>query len=173
MVMALMGATATYSASGRADEKPRTDVEVSLLGGYGFGGTLEDSTLNRYQTAFGVRGGVTLKEPRVHLGGSFIHFFGGDGDNGRAYTNTTDFEVGYDIELGELFVLRPQLGVGLAQPVLIQSDNAGYPLVFHAAPGLLAELRFRPLLVSAEIREDLVPGGAIATAALGGAGIVF
>ena len=166
-------AASTYTAGVRAGEEPRNDVEMSLLGGYGFGGTFEDEDTNRYQAAIGARGGATLKAPRLYLGGSFVHFFGGEGGGGRVLTNTADVEVGYDFEPGNDLVLRPQLGLGLAQPIMIQSDNAGYPLAFHLAPGALAEMRFRPLLLSAGIRADLVPGGANAFTALGGVGIVF
>jgi hypothetical protein len=168
-----MAASTTYTAGAGADEEPRNDVELSVLGGYGFGGTHEDEDTNRFQAAMGARAGATLKAPRLYLGGSFIHFFGGEGGVGRVVTNTADVEVGYDFEPANDFVLRPLLGFGLAQPITIQSDNAGYPLAFHLAPGALAEMRFRPLVLSALIREDIIAGGANAFTVLGGAGVVF
>lgn len=136
---------------------------------------MEDSDVNRFGALLGARGGVTLRAPRLHLGGSFVHFFGEESNGSRYYTNTLDFEVGYDVELGEWFVLRPELGLGLAQAVVIQSDNAGYPLVFHAAPGLLAEGRFHQVVLSVEVREDFMVarGGTNATTVLAGIGYAF
>jgi hypothetical protein len=157
-----------------AREEPHTDVSLSLLGGYGFGGTFEDNDINRYQLAAGGRVGVTLAAPRVRFGASYVRFFGGERDGSRYFTSVLDLEVGYDFELlGDSFVLRPELGLGVAQPVTIQSDNSGYPLAFHVAPGVVGEFRLRPLALSVELREDMVPNSASATTALAGVGVVF
>jgi hypothetical protein len=71
-------------------------------------------------------------------------------------------------------VVRPQLAFGVAQIVTIQSDNAGYPLGYHLAPGALVAVRLPPVLVSAEVRRDMVPGQwPTALTVMLGAGAVF
>lgn len=77
--------------------------------------------------------------------------------------------------LRDLIAIRPQLALGLAQAVTIQSDNAGYPLALHAAPGVWLALRLRPLLISAEARRDFVfdDSWPNATTLLLGVGVVF
>jgi len=152
-----------WAAPALADEanaKAPGKVEYSaeLLGGYGVGNQFEDDNKNRYGLALGVRAGLTLAAPRLHFGLSFLHFNGSDGPAGRRYTNTLDTELGYDFRLlKERLLIRPALALGVAQAVTIQSDNAGYPLVFHWAPGILVGARLAPLLLTAEYRYDLVP----------------
>jgi hypothetical protein len=159
----------------RRREPPRTEVGVSLLGAFGAGGRFEDNPINRYGLGLGLRGGVTLKGSSLYLGGSFIRFFGDEDQSGRFYTSTLDAEVGYDFRLlHDLLVVRPELALGVAQPVTIQADNAGYLLGFHWAPGLLVGMRLPPLLVSAEVRYDVIPDdwSNAVTFVLGG-GLVF
>jgi hypothetical protein len=156
-------------------EKVRSEFGVSLLGAYGAGGRFEDNAVNRYGLGFGGRVGVTLKAPNLYLGASFIRFVGGEDRSSRFYTSTLDVELGYDLRLlqGRL-VIRPELALGLAQPVTIQPDNAGYPLAVHWAPGLLVGMRLRPILVSAEARRDMVPGNwSSAITFVLGCGVVF
>jgi hypothetical protein len=63
------------------------------------------------------------------------------------------------------------VGLGGAQVVTIQSDNAGYPIGVHVAPGLLASMNLAPLVLSVAFREDLVPGWSSASTLLLGAGV--
>lgn len=165
----------TWAHRADAREAPSTDVSLTLLGGYGFGGTSEDNDVNRYQLAAGGRVGVTLAAPRLHFGASFVNFFGGEGNGNRSFTRILNLEVGYDFAVvGDSFVLRPELGLGVAEAITIQSDNSGYPLGFHVAPGVVGEFRFRPLALSVELREDIVvPAVANATTVLAGVGVVF
>jgi len=145
--------------SGSEQSATESELTFSLLGAYGAGGRYQDSAINRYGPGVGARGGITLAAPQLYLGGSFVHFVGGKGDSGEFHTSTLDTELGYDVRLMQgLLVVRPQLALGLAQVVTIQSDNAGYPLAFHWAPGLLLGLRWSPLFASVELRRDLVPG---------------
>jgi hypothetical protein len=140
------------------ENRARTEMAVSLLAAYGAGGRFEDNAVNRYGFGFGARAGATLKSPRIYLGVSFIRFLGGQDPSGKFYTSTLDAEFGYDIRLlRDLLLIRPELGLGVAQPATIQSDNAGYPLDFHWAPGLLVGFRLAPILISAEFRRDMVP----------------
>ena len=144
-----------------ADEKPKPPAEieygVSFLVGYGAGAQFEDDARNRYGYAAGLRAGLTLARPRLHFGLSGLHFAGYDAAESRVYTNTFDVELGYDFRLlREHLLIRPQLALGAAQSVTIQSDNAGYPLGFHCAPGLVVGARIAPVLLTAEYRYDMV-----------------
>jgi hypothetical protein len=157
--------TAPAAADGSAlpnsqtEDPAETEIGLSLITAFGAGGRFEDNAINRYGLGLGVRVGVTLGAPRLYLGGSFIRFIGGRDQSGEFYTSTLDAEVGYEVRLlDELLVIRPQLGLGVAQTVTIQSDNRGYPLALHGAPGILLGARLSPVLISAEVRRDLVPG---------------
>lgn len=133
------------------------EIGVSLITAFGAGGRFEDNAINRYGLGLGVRAGVTLGAPRLYLGGSFIRFMGGQDQSGEFYTSTLDAEVGYEFRLvDEIILIRPQLAIGVAQAVTIQSDNEGYPLALHGAPGILLGVRLAPVLISAEVRRDLV-----------------
>jgi hypothetical protein len=163
------------SGASTAPPAPKREIEISLLGAFGLGSNVDDSTVNRYGKGLGLRAGITLKAPRLYLGGSFLRFFGEEDDSGKYYTATFDAHVGYDFRLfDERLLIRPELAFGVAQAVSIQSDNAGYPLTPHLAPGLLAGLRLPPVLVSAEIRRDTVPRDwANSVTFMVGAGVVF
>jgi hypothetical protein len=162
------------SASG---DTPRREIEVLLVGGYGAGGSVDDNPINRYGAGFGARAGVTLRAPRLYFGGSLIRFLGNEGDTGKYFTTTLDAHAGYDFRLiGALLLIRPELAFGVAQTAAIQSDNAGYPLTPHLAPGLLAGVRLPPLLAFAQVRGDFMPGTdewSDAVTALFGAGAIF
>lgn len=151
----------TWTTTALADGEPRKPAKIeysaSALVGYGAGETFEDDTRNNYGFALGARAGLTLPKPRLYFGLSFVHFAGYTDDQ-RAYTNTLDAEFGYEfLLLRDRLLIRPQLALGTAQTVRIQSDNGGYPLAFHWAPGVLVGLRMAPLLITAEYRRDLVP----------------
>jgi hypothetical protein len=161
--------------SERPPETQRTEVGISLLGAFGAGGRFEDNAINRYGLGVGARAGATLKAPSLFLGVSFVRFFGGKDQSGRFYTSTLDAEVGYDLRLlHKLLVVRPEVALGIAQAVTIQSDNAGYPLGVHWAPGLLVGIRLPSLLVSTEVRRDMVPDQwSNAVTFMLGCGVVF
>jgi hypothetical protein len=152
----------------------RAEVEIAILGGFGHGGSVDDSSVNRYGPGLGARAGVTLKAPRLYLGGSFVRFLGNEEGGSEYYTATLDALIGYDFRLlREHLLLRPEIGLGVAQAVTIQPDNVGYPLTPHFAPGLLAGLRLSPLLVFAEVRGDLSLDWANSVTGLIGAGVIF
>jgi hypothetical protein len=119
---------------------------------------------------------VTLDAEGFYLGLSFVRFLGGEDESGKFYTSTLDAELGYEYPfVSELVAVRPMLGFGVAQPVTIQSDNAGYPLAFHLAPGVLVALALSPMTISAEVRQDMVIADEWfgATTFLLGAGLVL
>jgi hypothetical protein len=156
--MAAIGLTTGALADERSARGPsKTDHSVSLLAGYGAGEQFEDDERNDYGLALGARVGLTLAAPRLYFGLSFLHYGGYEETSQKRYTNTLDAEVGYEFRLlRERLLIRPQLALGLAQAVTIQSDNSGYPLVFHAAPGVLVGARVGPVLISVEYRRDMV-----------------
>jgi len=150
--------TSALADDGAAAKPAKTEYSVSLLAGYGAGEQFEDDTRNRYGVAIGARAGLTLAAPRLYFGLSFLHFGGYQEPAQEVHMNTLDGEFGYEFRLlRERLLIRPQLGLGFAQTVTIQPDNAGYPMGFHWAPGVLVGVRFAPLLISAEYRRDMVP----------------
>jgi hypothetical protein len=170
-----MALTVGRVASAGAEPARRLELSASLLAGVGASGRFQDSTQVHYGLGYGGRAGVTLPA-LLYLGASFVHFRGSDSRSNRVYTNTLDAEVGYEFRLlRDLITIRPQLALGVVQGVTIQSDNAGYPLGLHAAPGLWVGLRLRPLLISAEVRRDFVfdESWPDATTLLLGMGVVF
>jgi hypothetical protein len=153
---ALGWTTAALADDGSAKRPSKTDYSVSLLAGYGAGEQFQDDERNNYGFALGARAGLTLAAPRLYFGLSFLHFSGYETWQKR-YTNTLDAEFGYEFRLlRERLLIRPQLALGVAQAVTIQSDNAAYPLALHWAPGVLVGGRVGPVLISVEYRRDIV-----------------
>jgi hypothetical protein len=144
--------------SGSRQEPAPTETEVSFLGGFGAGGQSDHSAVNRYGLGLGGRVGRSLKAPSLYLGISLIGFFGGEDQWTEYHTKTVDIEVGYNFRLlRNLAVVRPKLALGIALVDRIQSDNAGrFMPGFHWAPGLLVGMRLSPILVSAEVRRDML-----------------
>ncbi len=145
---------------GTPSRSAKVDYSVSLLAGYGAGERFEDDSRNRYGLALGARLGLSVKHPpRLYYGLSFLYFTGYDGPTQKVHTSTLDGELGYELRLlDDRVLIRPQVAVGVAQVATIQSDNAGYPLALHVAPGALVGVRVAPLLLSAEYRRDIVIG---------------
>jgi len=142
-----------------APARSATLLSASLLGAYGAGGQFEGSDVNRFGLGFGARVGVSLERPGVFLGLSFVRYLGGKDSSGEYHTTTLNAEAGYDLLLAQgRVIVRPMLALGIAQVATIQSDNAGYPLAFHGAPGLLVGLKLVPVLLSVEARNDVVAG---------------
>lgn len=149
--------TAALADEGPAKKPAKTEHSISLLAGYGAGEQFEDDARNRYGLAFGARAGVTLPAPRLYFGLSFLHFSGYENPSQKVHTSTLDGEFGYEFRLlQERLLIRPELALGVAQAATIQPDNAGYPLGFHWAPGVLLGLRVAPLLITAEYRRDML-----------------
>src|SRR6478736_6028320 len=154
-----MGWATPALAAETAEKKPsHVEYTLALLGGYGAGNKYEYDDWNRYGGALGGRGGLTLSMPKLYFGLSFVHFAGTTrAESQKVFTNTLDAEFGYDVQLlHNRLLIRPQLGLGVAQPVTVQPDYEQYALGFHWAPGLLVGVRFAPLMISAEYRRDTV-----------------
>ena len=157
-VLSVAWATSALADEPAAKKPSKTEYGLSLLTGYGAGQQFEDDARNRYGVALGARAGLTLAAPRLYLGLSLLHFNGYQESTQEVHANTFDGEFGYEFRLlQERLLIRPQLAIGLAQTATIQSDNEGYPVAFHWAPGVLVGVRFAPLLVTVEYRHDRVP----------------
>ncbi len=108
----------------------------------------------------GAQAGLTLPAPRLYFGLSFSHYSGYTDLSQAVHMDALDVEFGYELyPLKERLFIRPQAALGAAQTVTIQSDNAGYPLAFHWAPGVVVGVRVALLLISAEYRREMIPGG--------------
>ena len=97
---------------------PHTANAIQLGVGFRYGIAMgSDSDLNPWGTGLGLNVGYTLPNA-IYLGGNFEYFFGGTADVGsfRLKSNIWQLsaEGGYDIGLGENFVIRPKVGVGVA-----------------------------------------------------------
>lgn len=153
-------ASATSTAAGPPSA---TDVQIGV--GLHYGTLVSGPTPNPWSTGLGVALGYTLRRA-VYLGGSFEYYFGIGAPPGAQMLSTFQYaaETGYDVGLGEHFVLRPRLGIGVAS--LTTSYNGcspGYsdcprksdpePL---ATPGLTFLFLNGHLLLSASVRYALV-----------------
>lgn len=106
--------TASVEASGEGDASaavggstggPAKPISAGLFLGYGI--SLEDG-LNPWGFGFGIRGGYNIDQ--IFLGVRFLYFLGEDPVN----IWELGVEGGYDVPVAEKFVVRPQLGLGLA-----------------------------------------------------------
>jgi hypothetical protein len=88
------------SSTGRA--KP---ISAGLFLGYGI--SLEDGP-NPWGFGFGLRGGYNIDA--IYLGARFLYYLGEDSFN----VWELGIEGGYDFAVSEQFVIRPQLGLGIA-----------------------------------------------------------
>lgn len=97
--------------------QPATANMLQIGLGFRYGFEMEDGDFNPWGPGIGVAGGYTLGNG-VYLGGNFDYFFGdsiGEAPN-ELSANIWQLmaEGGYDLGLGEAFVVRPKLGVGFA-----------------------------------------------------------
>lgn len=107
----------TFLAPQRAEAaEPFTKEKVQLGVELGYGILLNDG-LNGYGFQLGARGGYTLPM-NLYLGARFDYFFGEKEEGGffgsyKANNWGVVPEVGYDVGLTDIIVLRPKLGFGI------------------------------------------------------------
>lgn len=111
------------AAVGGSTAGPATPLSAGLSLGYGI--SLEDGP-NIWGFGFGVRGGYNIDA--VYLGMRFLYFVGEE----PASIWELGIEGGYDVPVTEGFVIRPQLGLGLANIAI------GVPEAF-ATPGSVGD----------------------------------
>ncbi|HKU38604.1 MAG TPA: hypothetical protein VJR89_10670 [Polyangiales bacterium] len=92
------------SSAGPSSGGPAKPISAGLLLGYGI--SLEDA--NFWGFGFGLRGGYNIGA--IFLGARFVYYLGEDNFN----VWELGIEGGYDVPVAEKFVIRPQLGLGLA-----------------------------------------------------------
>lgn len=142
--------------------------------GLHYGALLNGRTPNPWRAGLGLELGYTLTQA-VYLGVNVEHFFGEGAPAGERMLSSWQLgaETGYDVGLGEHFVLRPKLGLGVA--ILTTSYNGCNP-VSHcsrdndleplAAPGLTFLFLNGHLVLSASVRYALMFSDAARQAAI-------
>lgn len=145
---------------------PHTANSLQVGLGFRYGMLLSDGDLNPWGTGLGLDVGYTLPNA-IYLGGGFEYFFG-DSSEALGVKLTTNIwqlsaEGGYDIGLGENFVIRPKVGVGLAHVgVSVDTCPAGFTCSEDSkskaaiAPGLTLMLFTRQFSLSIDTRYDMV-----------------
>jgi hypothetical protein len=94
---------AASSSQAQVDPTPdRVGPSVGLLLGYGFA--------DGYHLGLTARGGYTLDQPKIYIGGTFAYHFGQDSEH-LLYLGP---EVGYDLVIPSApqILIRPYLGLG-------------------------------------------------------------
>lgn len=108
---------AAEAAAPVAPSGPHTANSLQLGVGFRYGVMLSDGDLNPWATGLGLDVGYTLPNA-IYLGGSFEYFFGESKDALGLKVSANIWQLsaegGYDIGLGENFVIRPKVGFGVA-----------------------------------------------------------
>jgi hypothetical protein len=158
-------AIAAWSFSPAAAAQPATadSFELGLGFRYGIDTDAQPGDDNPWRAGLGLNGGYTLSNA-LYLGGNFEYFFGqsyGDdaaGDSANIWQFTG--EVGYDLALGSIAVLRPKLGAGLAtlqSKLCINADcETASEHDFTMLPGVTLVLMPPGFRVSADIRYQFI-----------------
>jgi hypothetical protein len=149
-----------------APSGPHTANSFQLGLGFRYGALLSDGDLNPWGTGLGLDLGYTLPQA-IYLGGSFEYFFGDSVNLGAQKLKSNIWQLsaegGYDVGLGESFVIRPKVGVGIASarssfegcPAGLSCDSTSKtkPLV---APGATFMLFTQHLSLAVDVRYALV-----------------
>lgn len=172
---------ALWAAPCLADEVP-TEGALQFGLGFRYGVELNEGDLNPWGTGIGLELGYTLPELPIYVGGNVEYFFGGTLDSplGEIDSNIWQLsaEGGYDIGLGEHFVLRPKLGLGYAYVSSetcitggdCSSDSDGKPLI---APGAKFMFFLSKLQLDFDARYAIVTSDPSAKAFIFSIGIGF
>ena len=127
-----------------ASAEPATANSIQLGLGFRYGFNLKSGS-NPFGLGLGLDGGYTFPSA-WYLGGNFDYFFGEEnGDTGLLQLMP---ELGYDLGIGDSFVIRPKVGAGYAS---FQSDS-----LFAVAPGTKLMLFTSSVSLSVDLRYDLV-----------------
>jgi hypothetical protein len=161
--------------------EPATANSIQLGLGFRYGIEMNEDDFNPWGAGLGIDGGYTLPALPIYVGGTFEYFFGdskGDDDNGfKANAWHLMAEGGYDIGLGDSFVLRPKLGAGLGtlRTELCSAGNCGSDsqTKLALAPGVKAILLLPKFRLSVDARYALIFADETAKALILSAGIGF
>ncbi len=153
----------TVSVPALANE-PATANSIQLGLGFRYGYELEEGDFNPWGTGLGFEGGLTLPNA-IYVGGNIEYFFGetreelGSKLSGNVWQAMA--EGGYDIGLGDNFVIRPKIGAGLAG-VKFETCLEALPCEedsttdFALAPGATFLLLTSKVSVTLDFRYDMI-----------------
>jgi len=145
-------------------DPPATANAVQVGLGFRYGHELEEGDFNPWGTGLGLSGGYTLTNG-VYAGGNFDYFFGEtiEAPDGELSGNIWQLaaEGGYDIGLGDSFVIRPKAGLGIASlnsEFCLDgygcSDDSETDFLF--APGTTFLLFTSSVSLSLDLRYDII-----------------
>jgi hypothetical protein len=110
-------ATASEAQEPAGPSGPHTANSLQLGIGFRYGVMLSDGSPDPWGTGLGLDVGYALPNA-IYLGGSFEYFFGASSEIESLKVSANVWQLnaegGYDIGLGQNFVIRPKLGIGLA-----------------------------------------------------------
>lgn len=128
-VGALSGIAALAVAAPLWADEPATAGALQFGLGFRYGVELNEGDSNPWGTGLGLEGGYTLPFG-LYLGGNAEYFFGNEVDFGLGTVDANIWQIsaegGYDIGLAKYFVIRPKLGLGLANP-MVETCLSGAP----------------------------------------------
>lgn len=147
-----------------AADAPRTARSVQIGAGFRYGVSLstEGEELDPWRTGLGLELGYTTLEG-IYLGGVFDYFFGERrlllGTEFKANVWQLAAEGGYDFQLSDGVLVRPKLGLGVANLNVscsdcIVADESSSD--FALAPGLTAMFFPGSLILSFDTRYQMV-----------------
>jgi opacity protein-like surface antigen len=155
-----------------------------LGAGFRYGADLNDGDFNPWGVGLGLSAGYTLPVG-VYLGGNFEYFFGDSIEAGgikiKGNVWQLSAEGGYDVGLGDNFVIRPKIGVGIAG---LKSSVEGCPAGFTCAgsnsetkpliaPGATFMLFTRHVSLAFDVRYAVIFADTTGKALIFSAGIGF
>ena len=117
----------------------------------------------------GLRGGKTLDNPHVYLGGTFVFHFINTFGAASASAFYLGPEAGYDFAIKSI-VVRPYMGLGIFNASVSVGGVGGSGSEFVVWPGcsVIYDVPDSQFFVGGDMRVITVPGGAVGLYALGG-----
>lgn len=143
------------------DYGPRTAGSLNLGAGFRYGVAIDDPLVDPWKSGLGLNVGYTTSTA-LYVGGVFDYFFGETqrvlGTEVSANVWQIAAEVGYDVQFGEGFLLRPKLGAGVST-LNVECEactTEGSETYFGAGPGVTAMFFFGRVTLSIDGRYQIV-----------------
>jgi len=143
---------------------PATANSIQAGAGFRYGIEMNEGDFNPWAAGFGATAGYTLPMA-VYLGGYFDYFFGREVEVEGVLTKGNVWELmgqgGYDIGLGDIWVLRPKVGLGAARSS-VETCTVGLAcskaaqVDFALAPGATFILVVDRFKLAFDARYDLI-----------------
>jgi hypothetical protein len=162
--------------------EPATSNTLQLGLGFRYGVELNEGDLNPWGTGIGLEVGYTLPLIPIYVGGNAEYFFGGTLESPLGDVDSKIWQLsvegGYDIGVGDHFVIRPKLGLGYAfvntETCFVvgecESESDGKPLIAPGAKFLLILPKFQ---LAFDARYAMVTSDPVAKAFIFSVGIGF